>query len=252
MQHKTVPALEKCFSLLNLLSRSKDPLRISDIAKELEYNQSTVFNMVYTLVDLGVLEKRDKGRFHLGPQLYVLSRAAIRNSDLINVIHPFLEEISRQTRLMAILGIRSDLRAVILDKVDAISEIQIAAEVGMRIPLLAGAGGKALLTQLPEEELDEILAIEELRPYTPNSVTDKAEFRRMILESRARGFAVDREEYIEGARALAAPLYLNGRGMEAAIWIVGLKDKIRDDRIEAYADLLMRAAKEIETRLTLP
>jgi DNA-binding IclR family transcriptional regulator len=61
---KRVPAIDKCFNILGLLAQSKDPLGISDIAKSLTYNRSTVFHIAYTLVDLGILEKRDQHTFH--------------------------------------------------------------------------------------------------------------------------------------------------------------------------------------------
>ena len=75
-EFKIVPAIDKCFSILQLLSRSKDPLGISDIAKALSYNRSTVFNIAYTLTDLGILEKKGQNKFHFGTQLYVLSRVS--------------------------------------------------------------------------------------------------------------------------------------------------------------------------------
>ena len=102
---KRVPVIDKCFPILQLLAQSKDPLGISDISKALAYNRSTVFHIAHTLVDLLILERRDHNKFHFGTQLYVLSRAAMRRSDLINAIHPYLEEVNRKTRLMAILGI---------------------------------------------------------------------------------------------------------------------------------------------------
>ena len=72
-EFKRVPAIEKCFSILGLLAEAKDPLGISDIAKALNYNRSTVFNIAYTLTDLGILEKREQNKFHFRTKLYVLS-----------------------------------------------------------------------------------------------------------------------------------------------------------------------------------
>jgi len=66
----------KMFSILGLLAEAKDPLRISDIAKALNYNRSTVFNIAYTLTDLGILEKKGQNKFYFGTQLYVLNRVS--------------------------------------------------------------------------------------------------------------------------------------------------------------------------------
>ena len=177
---KRVPAIDKCFSILKLMAQSKDPMGISDISKALNYNRSTVFHIAYTLADLGILERRDKNKFHFGTQFYVLSRAAMRRSELINTIHPYLEEINRKTRLMAFLGIRSGLRAIIVDKVDSTFDVKVMSEVGMRIPLLAGAGGKALLSQLPDAEVDDILSKNKLKKFTPCSCTNIRNVSRFI------------------------------------------------------------------------
>ena len=75
-EFKKVPAIEKCFSILGLLAKAKDPLGISDIAKALTYNRSTVFNIAYTLTDLGILVKRGQNKLQFGSQLYVLNRVS--------------------------------------------------------------------------------------------------------------------------------------------------------------------------------
>jgi IclR family KDG regulon transcriptional repressor len=202
-------------------------------------------------VDLGILERRDTNKFHFGAQFYVLSRAVMRRSELINVIHPYLEEINRKTRLMTFLGIRSGLNAIILDKVDSTFDIKVMSEVGMRIPLLAGAGGKALLSQLPHAEIEEILSKNKLKQFTPHSCTKKREYRAMIQKTQEQGIAFDIEEYIEGIRAFAVPLNLNRVGLAAAIWAVGLKDQIKDELIDSYCEFLKGIGKKIEARFSL-
>ena len=248
---KRVPAIDKCFSILDLLAKSKGPLGISDVSKALNYNRSTVFNIVHTLTDLGILEKRDQNKFHFGIKLHVLSRAAIRRSELINTVHPYLEEINRKTRLIVFLGIRSDSRAVILDKVDSTFDIKVMSEVGMRIPLLAGAVGKALLSQLPDAEVERILSNEKLKKFTRFSCLNKGEYKAQIQKTREEGIAFDMEEYIEGIRAFAVPLNLNRRGLVAAIWAVGLKSQIKEELIDSYAKYLKGIAKKIEARFVL-
>jgi len=249
-EFKRVPAIEKCFSILGLLAEAKDPLGISDIAKALNYNRSTVFNIAYTLTDLGILEKKGQNKFHFGTHLYILSRSAIKRSELINTIHPYLEEINRKIRMMVFLGIRSGLRAIILDKVDSTFDIRVMSEVGMRIPLLAGAGGKALLSLLPDAEIDKILSQNKLKQFTPFSCTNQRKYKAIIQKTREEGIAFDMEEYIEGIRALAVPLSINRGNSPAAIWAVGLRIQVKDEVIPQYSEYLKKIATEIEIRLS--
>ncbi|UCG66713.1 MAG: IclR family transcriptional regulator [Deltaproteobacteria bacterium] len=249
-EFKRVPALDKCFTVLELFAKEKKPLGISEISKALNYNKSTVFNMVYTLTALGVLENGDNG-FSFGTKLYVLGKAANQGSELIHTVHPFLENISQKTKLSAFLGIRSALRAIIIDKVDSPYDIKISSEIGMSVPLLASAGGKVLLSQLPDEEIDQILSKGKPKKFTTFSRTNKRQYMEMIKEARQQRFAIDDEEYIEGIRGLAVPLTLNSGHVNAAIWIVGLKSQIKDELIPSYRSVLKEIAEKIETRFSL-
>jgi IclR family KDG regulon transcriptional repressor len=139
---KRVPAIDTCFSILKLLAASKDPSGICDISKALTYNRSTVFHIAYTLVDLGILERRDHKSYHFGIQFCASSRAAARRFDPINAIPPWLGGINRKTRLMVFPGIRSGLRAIILDTIDSTFDIKAMSEVGLRSLCLQEPGGK--------------------------------------------------------------------------------------------------------------
>ena len=247
-----VPAVDKCFAMLALFARLKKPLGVSDIAKALNFNKSTVFNIVHTLDDLGVLEKVAEGKYQFGTRLYILGRAAGRSSELIRTVHPYLEDINQKTKLSAFLGIRSGLTAVIIDKADTAFDIKIFSEIGMKIPLLAGAGGRALLAQLSDAEVDEILSANELKRFTPNACVNKKKYKEMVEQVRTEGIAIDVEEYIEGIRAFALPLNVKRANTQVALWVVGLKGQISEETISRYSTYLKKIAEEIEIRLSAP
>lgn len=246
---KRVPAVDKCIEILELLARLKKPLGVSDISKMLNLNKSTVFNIVYTLEDLEVLEKVDGVKFQFGSRLYIMGSAAGRTSDLVGTVHPYLEEINHKTKLSAFLGIRSGMKAVIIDKVDSTFDIKIHSEIGMRIPLLAGAGGRVLLAQLRDAEVDDILAENELKKFTPNSCVSKDKFKKLVKIARRDGIAVDMEEYIEGIRAFAMPIYTSKANTQIALWAVGLKGQITRETIPTLSGYLKSVRKKIEQRL---
>jgi IclR family KDG regulon transcriptional repressor len=206
--------------------------------------------MVYTLNDLGVLEKSGENKFQYGMRLYTLGKAAGRSSELISTVHPYLKKINQKTKLSAFLGLRTGLWAVIIDKVDTAFDIKIYSEIGMRIPLLAGAGGKVLLAQMSDAEVDDILSKNKFKKFTPNSCVNKNKYRAMIKQARRAGIASDMEEYIEGIRGLAVPLRVLGADTQVAIWAVGLKKQITADIIPQYSRYLTKIAAEIEIRFS--
>jgi DNA-binding IclR family transcriptional regulator len=246
---KRVPAIDKCFAILELLAQSKEPMGISDLSGKLDLNKSTVFHIVHTLMDLNVLENQRDGKFVLGTRFYTLGNMAGKRSRLIQTAHPFLETINEKTKLSAFLGLRSDRQAILIDKVDSAYGIKLSSEIGMQMPILAGAGIKAMLSQLSDEEIDEILSRTELKRYTPYSIVDKAAYKEEILEVCRQGIAYDREEYIEGMVAFAIPIKVNSRGVQAAIWAVGLTRQMPEASIPELTEFLKKISEEINYRL---
>jgi DNA-binding IclR family transcriptional regulator len=247
--YNRVPAINKCFAILELLAQSKQPLGISGISGKLALNKSTVFNIVHTLMDLNVLENQSGGKFVLGTRFYTLGNMAGKRSRLIHTAHPYLEAINEKTKLSAFLGLRSDRRAILIDKVDSAYGIKVSSEIGIQMPILAGAGIKAMLSQLSDEQIDMILARTELKRYTPFSIVDKAAYKKEILEVRKQGVAYDREEYIEGMVAFAIPVKANARDLQAAIWAVGLTRQVPDSSIPDLTEFLKGISEELNYRL---
>lgn len=212
---------------------------ISEISRALGLNKGTVFNTVYTLTDLNIIENGPDGKFGLGSRLYTLGKTAGKRSELIQTVHPYLEKINHQTKLSAFLGIRSGLKATIVDKVDSAYDLKISSEVGMQIPLIAGAGGKALLSQLDEGEIDAILTQLDIKEFTPNSPKNRADVKKAILETKRTGISVEFEEYIEGVVAFSVPIKTFRKNLQAAIWAVGLKQQIPNKAIPEVAQFLV-------------
>ncbi|MFC1822252.1 IclR family transcriptional regulator [Thermodesulfobacteriota bacterium] len=246
---KRVPALDKCFAILEQFAREKKSLGITDISKALNLNKSTVYNIVHTLSDLGVLDNGD-GKFRFGPKLYMLGKAAENSSEMLRIIHPHLETISEKTNLTTFLGIQSGRKAIILDRADSSDKLKISSEIGIRIPLLAGAHGQALLSLQSDDEINEILSQNELKSFTRFSTWDKKQYLNMIRKVQKERIAFEDEEYIEGLRALAVPLRLKRRNLHMAIWAVGLKSQLPEKAITPYSDLLREIAEKIENQIS--
>jgi IclR family KDG regulon transcriptional repressor len=222
---------------------------ISDISGSLDLNKSTVFNILHTLTELNVLENHSNGKFGLGSRFYTLGEMTGKRSAFIRTVHPYLQTINEQTKLSAFLGLRSDLQTVLIDKVDSAYGIKVSSEIGMRMPPLAGAGIKAMLSQLSDQEIDTILAQTKLKRYTPYSVKDKSAYKKEILEARKQGIAYDREEYIEGMIAFAIPVKVNRKDVQAAIWAVGLTRQVPESSVPELTEFLKGISTEINCRL---
>ncbi len=197
-----------------------------------------------------ILEHRPDGKLIFGTRLYILGKASGSKAELVSTVRPYLEEISGTSVFSSFLSVRSGLEAVIVDKVDAGADIKVSCEIGMRLPLLVGAAGKALLCQLSDAELDKMLCRSALKKSAAHACVDKVEFREAVMKVRAQGIAVDVEDQIRGIVALAVPFNTHRADLQAAIWAVGLKWQSRDGDISALSKLLKKIAKELDSRFS--
>jgi IclR family KDG regulon transcriptional repressor len=251
INYKRVPAIDKCFSILSLIAEAKRPFGFNEIVRNLGLNKSTVFNILHTLKDLDVLERGPDGLFRLGTRLFILGNAAGGGSDLIQTVHPYLETINRDFKLSTFFGILSGKEVIILDKADRAHRIKLSSEIGMRIPIFAGVAGKALLSQLPEAEIEKVLSEITPKRYTSRTIMDKEVYKKEILSVKKTGIAYDREEYIEGLIAVAIPLQTCREELQAAIWAVGLKQEFREDSMIRITKFLSNIVEEINYRFSV-
>ena len=247
---KRVPAVDKCFAILDSIIASREPLGVSEISRRLGLNKSTVFNIVRTLVDLEVLEHRPHSKLGIGTRLYVLGQAAGSKAELVRTVHSYLKTISFESMLSSFLVIRWGMYAVIVDKAQAATYVKVSYEIGTRLPLLVGATGRALLCQLSDEELEDIVRENEPLRLIPHARKDRISLRDAVMRVREEGFAADMGEHVDGVITLAVPINTHRADLQAAISAVGFKWQSRDGRMFLVSKLLKQIAEELDYRFS--
>ena len=157
---------------------------------------------------------------------------------------PFIHELMRKTQESVFLGTRSGNAVTILDIVESTKDLKITAPVGTRIPLLAGAIGKVFLASLPADRASQWIRARKLRRFTANTITDATRYLQEIERARRDGYALDDEEYIQGVRAVAAPI-ANGGSRISAIWVVGFTPSMSAEHMRRIAKETKRTSGAI-------
>ncbi|WP_334169394.1 IclR family transcriptional regulator C-terminal domain-containing protein [Timonella senegalensis] len=83
--------------------------------------------------------------------------------------------------------------------------------------------GKAILAQLPNEKVVEILSQVGMEPHTERSITSVDEFLEHLEIVRRQGYAINDEEDAHGVFGVAAPVFDYTGECLGAITITGLK-----------------------------
>jgi DNA-binding IclR family transcriptional regulator len=129
--------------------------------------------------------------------------------------------------------------------VESRNEMKITSPPGTRLPLLAAATGRVLLSQIDKEKVKEMVQKRGLVRYTSKTVTDQRQFFREIEKVKDQGYAVDDEEYISGVRALAAPLVFPS-SPPAALWVVGFTSTLDDQKVKMVIREIQGTIQEIK------
>lgn len=243
------PSVIKAFEVLKLIASAREGMGISEIARGLDMAKSTVHGMACALEELGAV-RRDPAtkRYTLGFTLFELGKTAYSQIDLKDLARPVMEELMEKTDASVFLGALNWDHVTILDIVEPRTDLKITSPIGATLPLLAGAAGKVFLAMMDEVQALKMIREKGLTRYTANTVTDLDRYREEIRSVRVQGFATDDEEYILGVRAVAAPI-VGGPHLMSAIWAVGFKASLDEDRMKALAVFTKEAAEAIRRKI---
>ena len=142
MLNEMVPAVERSFRILDLLSRSSSPLGTSEVARRLRLAKSTAHGLLRSLEAVGAVQEVHQ-RYRLGPTMERLATIG----ELRRRWRPVLQRLADGSGETAFLGQLRGNRVAIVDEVPGAGAPVISGPVGRFVPASAGALGKVLSGQ---------------------------------------------------------------------------------------------------------
>ena len=246
-----IRSVTKAIRLLQMLGEgSAGPLGVSELARLVEIDKSSVSRMLRTLEQAGFVEQDPiTQRYSLGLSLAVLGYKTLRRMDLRTAGHAVLERLSEKTSECAHMAILADRRAFYIDQAGPARGIGVDAPIGTLAPLHCTALGKALLAfQLPNVREELIRGIT-FDPYTRRTITGPESLRDHLNRVRSAGVAFDDEEFSIGVRCMAAPVFRFDGAACASIGISGPSPRMADARLNEWELALSDMCKEVSQRL---
>lgn len=206
-----VGALASGLSVLQAFNNEHPKMTLSEVAARTSMDRAKARRFLLTLHALGYVKQTGR-QFELTPRMLELGHAYQSSNQYTAIIQKHLEAITAELGESSSMGI--------LDRDDVVYIVRSAAKhrllsinlsTGARLPAAYTSMGRALLSQLPDEELEQFLDRVELKAYTDASVTNKESLRERILLARKEGFAILDQELDSGLRSVSTPIY-SGRG----------------------------------------
>ena len=129
---------------------------------------SMVQRHTYTLVELGYLIKDNhKGRlYRLAPRFLELSFAALRQDDVVRIAATYLDEANETSPYSAWFSFLSGTELLYVLRARGESYMK-SLFAGRHAPLYSTAGGRAILSHMPDDDIRHILMNRDRPKITP-------------------------------------------------------------------------------------
>ena len=248
MNKYTIPNLKKACDVLKALSKETQGLSLPEISEQLDIPRTTALRILSTFCDEGMTKKVDT-RYCLGDSLIRLGLCALAELDIRTICAPVLRDLADKTGETAHLAVLSGDKALILEVCDSPHPLRVASRPGALATLHCSATGKVMIAFSKNGALEAPLEKLELARQTSNTITDIAALHKEMSVIRARGYALDDEEYHTGVRCLAAPVWDAAHNVVAAIGITGTASRFTRDKVAQFSEFVIAAAEDVSRSL---
>lgn len=225
------------------------PIGVRELAREIDMPKSTVQRALETLHAAGWLVRGEGGRWSLSLRCALIGGRAGQAAALRDLARPAMERLRGITDESVRLWAHDGDRIVLLENMETRQAVRSVLQPGgTTIPLHASAAGKAILAQLPEHEVNELLA-QPLAALTPQTITDPAVLRDQLRTVRRKGYGETHREAWKDVGAVAAAIHdPSGRPL-AAIALALPMHRLTDQLTRRYGKAVAAAAAELSAEL---
>jgi DNA-binding IclR family transcriptional regulator len=252
-EHRNIGRL---LAVLDALAHaSAEGLRLTDVVEAADLGKTTAHRILNGLVAQNLAEHDpDTGRYFIGVKMLSWATAARDRFSLVRLVEPALLRISRQTQDTIYLVVRTGDDIVCLDCREGSFPIKVLTlDVGVRRPLGIGAGSLAILSALPDAEIDRIFVgnAEAMAAYP----FDEVRLRQMIATTRQNGYAYNNVHVLQGLEnvtemaGIGVPIRKRDGMPVAALHLTGVTSRLDPPRRDNLVATLHQEARQIEAQL---
>lgn len=190
--------VEKALDVLFHLHDAGTALGLSQIGRDLDLPKSSCHRLLATLVNRELVERDDSGQYRLGLALLSLGIGAQNREPVVHAARPILEQESTALgETVFLVGLRhGQLR--VLDKMEGSGFLRAAPGIGDVVPADVTAVGKLYRVFGEATWLREDSAIDVA--HAQGAAAEAQDIRR-------RGYAVNRDAWIDGLSVLGVPIW---------------------------------------------
>jgi len=242
-----VNSVDKAMKVLRAFNQRSRHLTMSQIATHTGMDVSSTQRFIYTLTNLGYLQKDPVTRtYDLAPKMLDFAYDYLASNELVYRATPYIQHLSKETEDTTNLTVLDGCDIVFLLRIVSRHVLNPHVIVGTRLPAFCTAPGLAILAHLPEAEAQQVLQASELVKHTQFTENRPQAIIRRLARVRELGYAHTEEEfYLGDISTAAAILDSNGRPI-GAVNVAIPKPRWKGEQDERrIADLVIAAAASV-------
>lgn len=242
-------SVDKALEILLLLARAQSPLGVREIGRRLGMSAPTVHRLLSTLGAHDLVQQvNGRSEYRLGWACLGLGRAVLNGTEFAQAAQEIARALRDATEETVTGQVRVGDEQVVVVESEGLHELRRRVGVGRRIPLHAGASGRAMLAFLPPEEVERYLA-HPLTKIGPNTITDPTELRARLAEVHRLGYATSFEESVTGVGAASVPIFGEDGRVAGSLSVSGPEARIGVDLEQRIVPLLVDAGAALSRAL---
>lgn len=203
-ERRTLKSTRTTLAILDLL-RDQDGAGVTELANLLDRAPSTIHSHLATLESEGYVVK-EGDIYHLGLHMLELGDYVQNRKRVYRMARSYTEQLAAETECRAVFVVEEDGRGVYLHTYSGKHAVWEFSTVGKRFHLHQTASGKAILSELSEDDLARVVDQHGLPAKTENTITDKETLFKELRDVRDRGYSFNHEEQLKGIKAAGVPV----------------------------------------------
>lgn len=246
---KSIQSVSRAIAILQYIADNGNSASLTAISKGLDLSKSTVHGLIATLEQqYYVSQDQTTGLYALGLKLFELGQVVYKNMDLRTIAKQYLQDIVNLYGETGHIAVLSDNEVVYIEKVDSPHSYRIHTTVGSKNPVYCTGVGKAMLSCLSDNQLEQMIARISMRRLTEKTITDVSALKQELELIRNRGYAIDDEEIEVGLRCVAAPIKNHKGECIAGISVAGPSVRMTNERLTEISKPIMKIAQQISSQ----
>jgi IclR family acetate operon transcriptional repressor len=186
----------------------------------------------------------------LGFKIIELSRKAAGQNRIAQESRAMIVNLHDRFQESVYIGVYRRGRVVMIDMLPSPHAVRVVVDLGEQCHLHASALGRSVAAYLPENKLRERLDQAGMPKLTKNTIVSYKRLRAVLAEIRSRGYAINREETVEGAVCVGAPFFAGDAGVLGAAAISIPVCRATDALVDAVGAALVDAASMLSAGLS--